>query len=416
MINGGAAAAGASREPLLRPAPADRDAKGGRSSTNTPNTLADKTRHDSQRAQQAEALVAGMGVDAKYSPASSRIEEVRKEALDLFKGVVTRESVSFDAKKPRKIRSVLELFDRKAFTGTLRKYFKVLSKDSHMLENKNVFLAKFKVDAADDISVALLCASEGPAAALILGSRAIPLIILSLIGLILAGTGPPYPGVQYFTETATYVDISIGFLALGLFVSAQLIGPLTRPFYILGEFNVMRQKATHVQCRLFIAELCLSLKHFSTFAVVVVSAVVAVLNSTNIISMLWTALALSWLLMIDHLLVVEIIHRFYQHRDIDTRMEFWRRSWTSKQEIRKGLCNLDTPSNLKWQLLAHEMKGLGLGSTTQSAPRCMNMEIMLIKWSVFDEAAISNLGIIAAQAIQESEWIYDMRRSTARSA
>jgi len=377
------------------------------------------------RRAQAEALVAG--IDEKYSPERSRIEEVRKEALDLFKDAalpVTRESL--DSKKARKYRSILELFDRKAFTGTLRKYFKVLSKDSHMLQNKNVFLAKFKVDACDDISVALLCASEGPAAALILGSRAIPLIVLSLIGLIVAGTGTPYPGVQYFTETATFVDIIIGLLALGLFVSAQLIGPLTRPFYILREFNIMRQKATHVQCRLLIAELCLSLKYFSTCAVVLVSAVVAVLNSTNIISMLWTALALSWLLMIDHLLVVEIIHRFYNNssltvavsemewRDIDTRMEFWRRSWTSKQEIRSGLCNLDTPTHLKWQLLANKMKGLGLGTTSKSAPRRVNMEIMLIKWSVFDENAIANLGIIAAQAIQESEWIYDMSREQRR--
>mmetsp|Transcript_9336 Transcript_9336/g.17893 ORF Transcript_9336/g.17893 Transcript_9336/m.17893 type:complete len:631 (+) Transcript_9336:70-1962(+) len=348
------------------------------------------------------------------------LEEAKHEHRgdhDKHEGIKKSSSFSF------LLRPSNSFFYRARKRRQLRKYYKVLSRDSEFVNARNIYLAKFALSADDDLAIALLCASELEAAVMILGARLIPLVVVALIAVALLHM-KSYPGIEYISQTATWVDIAIGCLAIGCLVFAQLLGPLTRPFSDIRKFarlrSVLSEESAGMWWRLWVGEISLLLKSVSTLAIVAASVSCSLLCQTSIIGFLWTTLAIAWLQMLDQLLIIEIVGRFYanctltmaasdvQWPDADTALEFWRHSWISKENIRKELRDLEVSSTTKWNLLTDDSKGLGLGATGDRTPVQVTMEIQLIKWSKINQKDVANLGPVLARSVQRSEWLYSM--------
>jgi len=311
--------------------------------------------------------------------------------------------------------------------------YKILSRNSDALSlasgmpecslRRNIFVAKFYIDPSDDISVALLCASETEAGALIILSCLCPLTIVILVCILLAHM-PSHPGLDYISSKKSPVDLIIGSIAVGFFMMAQLAGPLTRPFYVLRQFislrKILSNESSSTRAKLRRAEVRLVLKYLSSIAIVFVSVAAGVLEAGSEVNILRTIFALSWMMILDQIIVKEVVYRFYQHCtvviavsnirwiDSDAKTEFWRKSASNKKEIKRGLCSFETCSAIKWQLFVSEIRGLGLGGDGDNAPVSADMEIMLVKWSKIDETSIAAMGSIAAEAVHKNEWLYDM--------
>jgi len=342
-----------------------------------------------------------------------------------IRGITSRPNPRSSEKSERKLQgSTLQSKNRSVFMRKkYSKYLKILSKESKELEEKKVFIAKFLLSEVDPIAIAFLAASDTKACILILFARAVPLVIISLVVAIIISVRN-YPGEEYLNSASDF-EIALGALTIGLFAFVSLIGPLTRPFLIMDEINELRasinDSSAAARQGVSLGAISLFFKSFSTLIVVVVSVITAVLNARAIINMLWTTLALTWLTNLDIILLKEMVHRFYLNStvvvavsrlkwtDKDTEKEFWRMSWTSKSDIRKGLRDLDVDSSIKWILLTNRERGLGLGvNETQGVPVSCAMEIKLLKWTNIDEEGIEDLGKISANAINNREWIYSM--------
>eukprot|EP00466_Bigelowiella_natans_P005010 jgi/Bigna1/131950/aug1.16_g6658 len=308
----------------------------------------------------------------------------------------------------------------------------------------NAFVAKFKLDAKDNISLAFLVASDAKAALVVLGIQTVPLVIIALLLIYILGTGEDYTGPDLIRR-ATNLEVSIALLTLGIFYSATILGPLTRPYTVLihfarivgcccGGFGVGilhtpdgEDDDLDIRRRLARGALSMLFRNFLMTGVIVMSGTVAILYAASIIGLLWTALALTWLSQIDVLLLQEAFHHFYPNTTItvaidslrwvdeDTRQEFWKVSWASETQIRHGLRNLDVPPHDKWALLTDPNIGLGLGSASSLSPISCNMSIAKIEWRGMDLADIKELGPVIAGATHEYEWIYHMSRAQQRS-
>jgi len=174
------------------------------------------------------------------------------------------------------------------------------------------------------------------------------------------------------------------------------------------------------------AEFSLFLLYFTSITVILVSAAASILNSADVIPLLWTTLALAWLGTLSQVLLSETVFMLYRRTSVtiaisdlefsdrDTEKEFWLRSWTSKAEIRKGLVNSSLSSMLKLQLLTDPDKGLGLGSSREGNPEVINFETLVVQWGEAAQKEIEGVGPIAARAVQPAEWTYDMSREQRR--
>uniref|UniRef100_A0A7S2X6J7 Uncharacterized protein n=1 Tax=Lotharella oceanica TaxID=641309 RepID=A0A7S2X6J7_9EUKA len=304
------------------------------------------------------------------------------------------------------------------------RYRKVFSMEAAMIEKKTIFIAKFKPEATDQIAVALLCASDFYAAFMILGCRCVPIVILSLL-LVVVTTQTELPGIELL-RSASSLEIAVVVLSVGTFVLINLLGPLSRPFATIPKILRIRSRipddCADTRQRLLVAGLCLLIKHLTAIFVIFTSPLISLLSAQRIVNLVWATLALYWIVSLEDILVHEVVYRFYRQStvtlamtdlkwcDFDTKKQYWRKSWTSKSEIRAGLEDLECDSLLKWTLLTNANRGLGLGSDEDGVPESLSMELLLIPWGSLTETGIKELGPIAAKSICKSEWVYHMSR------
>jgi len=305
----------------------------------------------------------------------------------------------------------------------IKKMQKLFSMQEKEFERKTVFLAKFRPNAKDNISLALLAASDFYAALMLVVCRSIPGVILILLLLVVsAETG--LPGIMLL-QNASELEQAVIVLSIGLLVTVNLLGPLSRPFATLPNIYRMLNilpPGGDIRLRLIVVSTMMVLKHMTAVFVIIASPLVSILSAARVVNLVWASLALLWIESLENILAHEIIHKFYRHStvllaitdlrwvDTDTKKQFWRTSWTSKSEIRERLVDTQVPSEDKWTLLTNKNRGLGLGSSKDGVPIEANMELIVIQWAALSEEQIKNLGPVAAHSLDKNEWTYHLSR------
>eukprot|EP00469_Lotharella_globosa_P013458 CAMPEP_0167781970 /NCGR_PEP_ID=MMETSP0111_2-20121227/6246_1 /TAXON_ID=91324 /ORGANISM="Lotharella globosa, Strain CCCM811" /LENGTH=761 /DNA_ID=CAMNT_0007672727 /DNA_START=79 /DNA_END=2364 /DNA_ORIENTATION=- len=328
--------------------------------------------------------------------------------------------------------------DTKDLPKFVKQFHDVIAEDQ---EYDRAYLAKFKIDAKDSLSIALLSASDLKSGLVVFSIQCTPLLILLLLVLYLvAHREDGYQGIKTFEEASDF-EIATAFITIGMFWLATLLGPATRPYGVVfdllrisgcccgGNSDMLKpdgDRDAAIRWRLFVAAFSLFLRSIMQMAVIIISGVVAILSAGNIIGLLWTALALTWLANIDTMFLEEYIYHFHRSSTLtvavtnlhwaskDLEKEYWKESWISRTQIRNGLLELENPSHIKWNLLTDSHSGLGLGCSAFGTPESLCLSIRLINWKDMDEDDVADLGPIVARATRDDEWIYLMSRTQQR--
>jgi len=161
----------------------------------------------------------------------------RSESKSSVRSVGSQKSLS--PQDSGRLSKMTGLFVKKSFPQKLKKFKRVLSKHQDEVESRSLYLAKFQVKSIDPISIAFLAAASWRASAAIYVSSAIPLVVMLLLAIVLAQRDrDDYPGLDYLQFEATTIELTLGILGLGSIVIVNILGPLIRPFEIVGRISL----------------------------------------------------------------------------------------------------------------------------------------------------------------------------------